>query len=43
MMMTEMINYTKDDKKIYVQFDYEYLPGRVGKESTQAIMSTLGK
>jgi hypothetical protein len=43
MMQSEMINYTKDEKKLYMEFDYEFLPGKIGKESTFTILSTLGK
>jgi hypothetical protein len=43
MMQAEMINYTKEQKQIFVQFDYEYLYGKIGRESTQSIMSTNGK
>jgi hypothetical protein len=43
MMQSEMINYSKEEKKVYMEFDYEYLPGRVGRESTFTILSTLGK
>jgi hypothetical protein len=43
MMQAEMINYTKQDKKVYIQFDYEYVPGRVGKEATLSIVSTTGE
>jgi len=42
MMQAEVINYTKDPKQIYIQFDYEYLPGKVGEEATMSIVNTLG-
>jgi len=43
MAQIEMINYEKVQKQIYLQFDYEYVKGKVGKESTMAILSTLGE
>jgi hypothetical protein len=43
MMQAEMINYTKEEKKVFLRFDYEYVPGKVKKESTLTILSTLGE
>lgn len=43
LMQAEMINYTKEKKEVYLRFDYEYVKGKVGKESTMAVLSTLGE
>jgi hypothetical protein len=43
LLQAEMINYTQKEKKVYINFDYEYVPGRMGKETTFTIASTLGK
>lgn len=43
LLQAEMINYTQKEKKVYIDFDYEYVPGRMGKETTFTIASTLGE
>jgi hypothetical protein len=43
LLQAEMINYTQKEKKVYINFDYEYVPGRMGKETTFTIASTLGE
>jgi hypothetical protein len=43
LLQAEMINYTPQEKKLYIKFDYEYMEGRLGKETTFTVLSTLGK
>jgi hypothetical protein len=43
LLQAEMINYTQNQKQVYINFDYEYVPGRMGKETTFTIASTLGE
>jgi hypothetical protein len=43
LLQAEMINYTQKEKKLYINFDYEYVPGRMGKETTFTVVSTLGE
>ena len=43
LLQAEMINYTQKEKKVYINFDYEYVPGRMGKETTFTMASTIGE
>jgi hypothetical protein len=43
LLQAEMINYTQKEKKVYINFDYEYVPGRMGKETTTTITSVTGR
>jgi hypothetical protein len=41
-MSGEIINYLKEPQQVYIQFDMEYLPGRVGTEAVKAAVSVEG-
>lgn len=41
-MQAEMINYRKEEQKVYMQIDLEYVPGKQGGEAQQSVLSAVG-
>jgi hypothetical protein len=41
-MQAEMINYRREEQTVYVQVDLEYVPGKVGGDAGQTVLSALG-
>jgi hypothetical protein len=41
-MSGEIINYLKEAQDVYVQFDTEFVPGRVGEEAVKAALNVEG-
>ena len=41
-MSGEIINYLKEEQKVYIQFDLEFVPGHVGQEAVKAALSVEG-
>jgi len=42
MMQVEMINYRPTEQTVYVQMDYEYVPGKAGGDATGGAISATG-
>jgi hypothetical protein len=42
LMQAEIVNYRKEPQKVFLQFDVEYLPGKVGGEAVTAFTTTTG-
>lgn len=40
LMQAEIVNYRSEPQKVFLQFDVEYLPGKVGSEAVTAFTST---
>lgn len=43
LLQAEMTNLSKGPKEVYLQFDVEYLPGKVGSPATTTFISTTSK
>jgi hypothetical protein len=43
LMQAEIVNYNKISKSVYLQFDVEYVPGKVGKPAATSFITTTGK
>jgi hypothetical protein len=41
-MSGEIINYLKEPQQVYIQFDLEFVPGRVGHEAVKSAISVEG-
>jgi hypothetical protein len=41
-LQVDVVNYSKDTKKVYVTFDMEYLPGKTGPDAASMLISLLG-
>jgi hypothetical protein len=41
-MQAEMINYLPTEQKVYVQTDLEWVPGKVGGDAEQGVLSVMG-
>jgi hypothetical protein len=41
-MQLEAINYRRDEQKIFVQIDMEYVPGKDGGDAEQGVLSARG-
>lgn len=39
LMAAELVNYRKEDVPIFIQVDYEWVPGKVGKEAVTGLSS----
>jgi hypothetical protein len=42
MMQTEIINYKKTEQKVYVEIEVEYMPGKIGGDAEQGVLSAVG-
>jgi hypothetical protein len=42
-MQAEMINYLPTEQKVYVQTDLEWVPGKVGGDAEQGVLSVTGR
>ena len=42
-LQAEIINYRSTEQSVYIQTDLEYLPGRVGSDAEQSVISAVGK
>jgi hypothetical protein len=42
MMSGEIINYLKEPQEVYIQFDVEFVPGKVGTEAVKTAISVEG-
>jgi len=43
LMQAEIVNYNKDSKQVYLQYDIEYVKGKAGKPATTSFITTTGK
>jgi hypothetical protein len=42
-LQAEIINYRSTEQSVYIQTDLEYLPGKVGSDAEQGILSAVGE
>ena len=43
LLQAEIVNYRKEPQRVFLQFDVEYLPGKVGGEAVTAFTTTTGE
>jgi hypothetical protein len=41
-MTADIVNYNNEKKEIYVTYDIEYLPGRIGTDAVSTLLSVTG-
>jgi hypothetical protein len=42
LMQGELVNYLKTDQEVYIQLEYEWLPGKVGTDTVKSSLSVSG-